>query len=52
MIVDLRTPAIGMGFSWGRHGPATEIRRGYGRLFGYAPREAKPKTGLFGRLFR
>ena len=52
-IVDLRTPTIGMGFSWGRHGPATEIRRdGYRRLFGYAPAEPKPKSGLLGRLFR
>ena len=52
-IVDLRTPTIGMGFSWGRHGPATEIRRdGYRRLFAYALPESKPKQGLLGRLFR
>jgi cell wall assembly regulator SMI1 len=48
--VDLREPEIGMGFSWGRHGPRTEIRRhGYERLFAYAPPEKKP--GLFRRLF-
>jgi cell wall assembly regulator SMI1 len=51
-VVDLRTPTVGTGFSWGRHGPATEIRRGYGRLFAYAPPEPKPKSGLLGRLFR
>lgn len=48
--VDLRSPEIGMGFSWGRHGPRTEVRRhGYARLFAYAPPEKKP--GLFSRLF-
>jgi cell wall assembly regulator SMI1 len=48
--VDLREPEIGMGFSWGRHGPRTEVRRhGYERLFAYAPPEKKP--GLFRRLF-
>jgi SMI1 / KNR4 family (SUKH-1) len=52
-IVDLRTPTIGTGFSWGRHGPATEIRRdGYRRLFAYARPEPTPKQGLLGRLFR
>jgi hypothetical protein len=49
--IDLRAPEIGMGFSWGRYGARTEIRRdGYTRLFAYAPPEKKP--GLFGRLFR
>ena len=39
-----------MGFSWGRHGPRTELRRhGYERLFAYAPPEEKP--GLLRRLF-
>ncbi len=41
-IVDLRTASPGMGFSWGRYGPRTELRRhGYDRIFGYAkpPRE-------------
>ncbi len=26
-IVDLRAAPVGMGFSWGRHGPRTEVRR-------------------------
>jgi cell wall assembly regulator SMI1 len=48
--VDLRSPEIGMGFSWGRHGPRTEVRRhDFERLFAYAPPEKKP--GLLGRLF-
>ena len=48
--VDLRAPEIGMGFSWGRHGPRTDVRRhGYERLFAYAPPERKP--GLRRRLF-
>jgi hypothetical protein len=47
--VDLREPEIGMGFSWGRHGPRTEIRRhGYELLFAYAPPEKVP--GFFKRL--
>jgi hypothetical protein len=50
VFVDLRSPEIGMGFSWGRHGPKTEVRRhGYERLFAYAPPERKP--GVLGRLF-
>lgn len=48
-IVDLRTASPGMGFSWGRYGPRTEVRRhGYDRIFGYGK---PPKTGLFTRLF-
>lgn len=48
-IVDLRTASPGMGFSWGRYGPRTEVRRhGYDRIFGYAK---PPKTGLFTQLF-
>lgn len=40
-IIDLRSVDAGMGFSWGRYGPDTEIRRhGYERLFAYA----KPPT--------
>ncbi len=48
-IVDLRSASPGMGFSWGRYGPRTEVRRhGYDRIFGYT----KPaKTGLFTKLF-
>lgn len=48
-IVDLREATPGMGFSWGRYGPRTEVRRhGYERIFGYG---APPKTGLFTKLF-
>jgi hypothetical protein len=48
--VDLRSPPVGMGFSWGRYGPRTEVRRhGHERLFAYARPEKKP--GLLGRLF-
>src|SRR6266550_3361779 len=47
--IDLRSPPVGMGFSWGRYGPRTDVRRdGEERLFAYAPREKKP--GLFRRL--
>jgi hypothetical protein len=38
-----------MGFSWGRYGPVTELRRGgYRRLFAYAPPDRKP--GLLRRF--
>jgi hypothetical protein len=51
LFVDLRSPEIGMGFSWGRYGPRTQVRRdGDERLFAYARPEKKP--GLLGRLFR
>jgi hypothetical protein len=51
VFVDLRSPAIGMGFSWGRYGPRTQVRRhGYERLFAYARPDKKP--GLLGRLLR
>jgi len=48
-IVDLRRVSPGMGFSSGRYGPRTEVRRhGYERIFGYA----KPlSTGFFAKLF-
>jgi hypothetical protein len=48
-IVDLRNAALGMGFSWGRYGARTEVRRyGYERVFAYA----KPtSTGFFAKLF-
>ncbi|MEO6993020.1 MAG: SMI1/KNR4 family protein [Lacunisphaera sp.] len=47
-IIDLRNAPVGMGFSWGRYGPDTEIRRhGHELIFAYA----KPvKTGLFAGL--
>ncbi|MFL5264386.1 MAG: SMI1/KNR4 family protein [Anaeromyxobacteraceae bacterium] len=47
-VVDLRQAAVGMGFSWGRHGPRTELRRhGDARLFAYAP---PTKRSLWSRL--
>ena len=47
--VDLRSPPVGMGFSWGRYGPRTEVRRhGHERLFAYAPGAKRP--GLLRRL--
>ena len=47
--VDLRSPVVGMGFSWGRYGPLTEVRRHASqRLFAGAPPERKP--GLMSRL--
>jgi cell wall assembly regulator SMI1 len=50
VFVDLRASEIGMGFSWGRYGPGTEVRRrGYEPLFAYAQPERKP--GLLKRLF-
>ena len=37
LVVDLRRMGIGMGFSWGRYGPDTVIRRhGEERIFAYA----------------
>jgi len=49
-IVDLRSVDPGMGFSWGRYGPRTDIRRhGCERIFGYAK---PPRAGLFAKLFR
>jgi hypothetical protein len=49
LFVDLRTPEVGMGFSWGRFGPRTKVRRfGFERLFAYARPEKKP--GLVSRL--
>jgi SMI1 / KNR4 family (SUKH-1) len=36
IVVDLRTAPVGMGFSWGRYGPRTVVRRhGEERLFAY-----------------
>jgi hypothetical protein len=49
-IIDLRTAKPGMGFSWGRYGPRTEVRRcGDLPIWAYARPEKKP--GLLGRLF-
>jgi cell wall assembly regulator SMI1 len=52
VFADLRAPEVGMGFSWGRFGPRTEIRRfGFERVFAYGPPEETPRKGLLGRLF-
>jgi hypothetical protein len=47
-VVDLRDAKVGMGFSWGRHGPRTIVRR-HGSLpvFASAPPESR---GLWSRL--
>ena len=48
-IIDLRSAEPGMGFSWGRYGPKTELRRfGEQLIFGYGK---PPKTGLFSKIF-
>jgi cell wall assembly regulator SMI1 len=50
LVADLREPAHGQGFSWGRFGPRTVIRRaGQERVWAVAPPE--PKPGFFTRLF-
>jgi len=50
-VIDLRHPALGHGFSWGRFGPRTTIRRaGEARVWALIPPERQP--GLFTRLFR
>jgi hypothetical protein len=37
-VVDLRAAEVGMGFSWGRHGPRTRLRRhAEARVFAYGP---------------
>jgi cell wall assembly regulator SMI1 len=48
-VVDLRDAPVGMGFSWGRFGPRTEVRRhGWERVFACGPPE--PRPGLLSRL--
>jgi hypothetical protein len=49
-VVDLRGEKPGFGFSWGRFGPRTRVRRhGDDRLFAIARPE--PRPGLLSRLF-
>jgi len=48
-VIDLRDAPIGMGLSWGRYGPRTEVKR-------FSPKPIfacarPPKTGLLSRLF-
>jgi hypothetical protein len=48
--VDLCSSPVGMGFSWGRYGPRTDVRRHrHERLFAYARPEKAP--GFLRRLF-
>jgi cell wall assembly regulator SMI1 len=48
--VDLRSPPVGMGFSWGRYGPRTVLRRhGHERLFAYS--QPEKMRGRLRRLF-
>ncbi len=47
-IIDLRNAPIGMGFSWGRYGPLTEVKR-FGSLAIFAYRKPARK-GLLSRL--
>ena len=48
-LIDLRDASIGMGLSWGRYGPRTEVKRfGSKPIFAYRRPE---KTGLFAKLF-
>jgi hypothetical protein len=48
-VIDLRRATPGMGFSWGRYGPETQVRRhGWERIFAYG----KPQErGWWGKLF-
>jgi hypothetical protein len=49
-LIDLRDLAVGKGFSWGRWGARTRLRRcGTHHLWAYAPPE--PKPGFFAKLF-
>ncbi len=50
LIADLRQARLGQGFSWGRYGPKTSLRRaGHERIWSVMPPERTP--GFFGRLF-
>jgi len=51
LVADLRQPMLGRGFSWGRFGPRTTIRRaGEERVWALIPPESKP--GFLARLFK
>lgn len=47
-LIDLRNAEIGFGFSWGRYGPQTVVKR-YGSLPVFAYQ--RPVRGFFGRIF-
>jgi hypothetical protein len=52
-IVDLRNGQVGDGFSWGRYGPRTMIRRhGAERLFAYGPPPRQNRPWLLRHLLR
>jgi hypothetical protein len=50
-VIDLRDAQIGMGFSWGRYGPKTEVRRFRSKpIFAYQrPEKTSLLSWLFGR---
>lgn len=48
-IRDLRNPKPGDGFSWGKFGPETLVKR-HGKLPIFAIRKPEPKPGFFARL--
>lgn len=51
VLADLRSPALGDGFAWGRYGPRTSWTRcGTERLWATVPPQRR--TSLLGRLFR
>jgi cell wall assembly regulator SMI1 len=49
-IKDIRNPKPGDGFSWGRYGPETEVKR-FGKLPIFAVREPERRRGFFEKLF-
>lgn len=49
-VIDLRNARPGMGFSWGRYGPRTEVRR-CGHLPVWACARPEKQPGFFARLF-
>jgi hypothetical protein len=50
LVADLRHPALGQGFAWGRFGPRTTVRRaGTERVWAIIPPDRK--RGIFARLF-
>ena len=49
-IIDMRQAPVGFGFSWGRYGPQTEVRRhGTIRIFAYQQRKKSFLQRVFGR---
>jgi len=50
-LIDLRNPSPGDGFSWGRYGPKTEVRR-HPSLCIVALRKPPPKPSFWSKLWR